>query len=72
MDPHDSALVAAIVAMADAIGLEVTAEGVETQQQLVILKRLQCGRAQGFHLAVPMPADAIGRLVTDSHRWPIT
>jgi diguanylate cyclase (GGDEF)-like protein len=71
-DPHDSALVAAIVAMADAIGLEVTAEGVETHEQLVILKRLQCGRAQGFHLAVPMPAEAIGRLVEESHRWPVS
>ena len=68
-DPHDSALVAAIVAMADALGLEVTAEGVETQDQLAILQRLQCRRAQGFYLARPMPADALSRLVAESHRW---
>ena len=70
-DPHDSALVAAIVAMADALGLEVTAEGVETQDQLAILKRLQCRRAQGFYLARPMPADAMSRLVAESHRWQV-
>ena len=68
-DPHDSALVAAIVAMADALGLEVTAEGVETQDQLANLKRLQCRRAQGFYLARPMPAAAMTRLVAESHRW---
>jgi EAL domain-containing protein (putative c-di-GMP-specific phosphodiesterase class I) len=70
-DPHNSALVAAIVAMAAALGLEVTAEGVETQDQLANLKRLQCRRAQGFYLAKPMPADAMTRLVTKSHRWQV-
>jgi EAL domain-containing protein (putative c-di-GMP-specific phosphodiesterase class I) len=70
-DPHDSALVAAVVAMAGAFELEVTAEGVETQAQLTALKTLQCGRAQGFYLARPMPAAAMTRLVAASHRWPV-
>ena len=64
-DPHDSALVAAIVAMAGALDLEVTAEGVETQDQLAHLKRLGCRRAQGFHLARPMSADAVTELVAE-------
>jgi EAL domain-containing protein (putative c-di-GMP-specific phosphodiesterase class I) len=70
-DPHDSALVAAIVAMAVALDLEVTAEGVETQDQLANLKRLQCHRAQGFYLARPMAAAAVTQLVADTHRWQI-
>jgi diguanylate cyclase (GGDEF)-like protein/PAS domain S-box-containing protein len=70
-DPHDSALVAAILAMADALGLEVTAEGVETHEQLVHLKALRCQRAQGFYLARPMPAHDLDELVSTSHRWPI-
>jgi len=70
-DPHDSSLVAAIVAMADALGLEVTAEGVETQDQLAQLKRLHCQRAQGFYLARPMPATAMQGLVAESRRWPV-
>jgi diguanylate cyclase (GGDEF)-like protein/PAS domain S-box-containing protein len=70
-DPHDSALVAAIVAMADALDLEATAEGVENQDQLTHLKRLGCGRAQGFHLARPMPAAAMAELVAESRRWPV-
>ena len=45
-DPHDSALVAAIVAMASAFELEVIAEGVETQGQLANLKNLHCKRAR--------------------------
>jgi len=70
-DPHDTALVAAIVAMADALGLEVTAEGVETREQLAHLKRLKCRRAQGFYLARPMSADAITRLLDRSPSWPV-
>lgn len=68
-DPHDSALVAAIVAMADALDLVVTAEGVENRDQLEVLKKLQCQRAQGFYLARPMPAAALDKLVAKSHRW---
>jgi diguanylate cyclase (GGDEF)-like protein/PAS domain S-box-containing protein len=70
-DPHDSALVAAVVAMARALGLEVTAEGVETQDQLANLKRLRCRRAQGYYLARPMPADAMTPFVDPSHRWQV-
>jgi EAL domain-containing protein (putative c-di-GMP-specific phosphodiesterase class I) len=71
IDSHDTALVAAIVAMADALGLEVIAEGVETREQLMGLKRLGVPRAQGFYLARPMSADAISRLVTESVHWDV-
>jgi len=70
-DPHDSALVAAIVAMAGALGLEVTAEGVETHDQLISLKQLHCRRAQGYYIARPMTDDAIAGLVARSHRWQV-
>ena len=53
-DPHDTALVTAIVAMADALRLEVTAEGVETRDQLLNLEQLGCPRT-GF---LPRAADA--------------
>jgi EAL domain-containing protein (putative c-di-GMP-specific phosphodiesterase class I) len=68
-DPHDTALVAAIVAMAKALDLQVTAEGVETHEQLLGLKDLGVPRAQGFYLARPMAADAIAKLIYDQHRW---
>jgi diguanylate cyclase (GGDEF)-like protein/PAS domain S-box-containing protein len=70
-EPNDSALVAAIIAMAVALGLEVTAEGVETQQQLSILEGLGCERAQGFYLARPMPAADMTRFIAQSQRWKV-
>ena len=71
-DPHDSAIVAAILAMAAALDLEVTAEGVETHDQLANLKYLGCHRAQGFYLARPMPAADLDRLIAESHRWVVS
>jgi EAL domain-containing protein (putative c-di-GMP-specific phosphodiesterase class I) len=68
-DPHDSALVAAIVAMADALDLVVIAEGVESAEQLNILRRLQCRRGQGYFLAQPMAAAEMGKLVSEHHQW---
>jgi diguanylate cyclase (GGDEF)-like protein/PAS domain S-box-containing protein len=71
VDPHDTALVTAIVAMADALHLEVTAEGVETDDQLANLKTLGCRRVQGYYLARPMAAAAIGELLDTAHRWDV-
>jgi predicted signal transduction protein with EAL and GGDEF domain len=51
----DCAIVAAIAAMANALGLEVVAEGVETAEQAVEAEALGCGRAQGYHFARPAP-----------------
>jgi len=70
-DAQDSALVAAIVAMAHALDLEVTAEGVETQDQLANLKQLGCHRVQGFLLSRPIPAMTMGTLLAEEHRWSV-
>jgi EAL domain-containing protein (putative c-di-GMP-specific phosphodiesterase class I) len=70
-DPHDTALVAAIVAMASALDLEVTAEGVETHEQLLGLKSLGVPLAQGYYFARPMPAEDISKLVAESHHWDV-
>jgi diguanylate cyclase (GGDEF)-like protein/PAS domain S-box-containing protein len=48
-----SALVSAIIGMAHALDMAVVAEGVETELQLVHLRRLGCEYSQGFHLARP-------------------
>jgi diguanylate cyclase (GGDEF)-like protein len=49
----DTAIVAATIDMAHALGMVVTAEGVETEEQLTSLRELGCDRAQGYLLAVP-------------------
>jgi diguanylate cyclase (GGDEF)-like protein/PAS domain S-box-containing protein len=53
---EDSAIVAAVVSLADTIGLRTIAEGVETAAQRRILVDLGCPRAQGFLFARPMTA----------------
>ncbi|HET7731344.1 MAG TPA: EAL domain-containing protein [Usitatibacter sp.] len=63
VDPDDAAIVTAIVAMARSLGVDVVAEGVETEEQLAELQRLGCHRAQGFLLARPMTAAAVGRML---------
>ncbi|MEZ4570078.1 MAG: EAL domain-containing protein [Thermomicrobiales bacterium] len=55
----DTSLVTAVVSLARSFGLEVTAEGVETQAQLQILKNLDVDNVQGFLTARPLPAEAI-------------
>ena len=70
-DPYDTALVAAIVAMASALELQVTAEGVEDQTQLSGLKRFGVGGAQGFYFARPMSAELISKLIATRHCWEI-
>ncbi|GAA4541981.1 sensor domain-containing protein [Amycolatopsis samaneae] len=51
-----AAIVASIIAMAHAVGLTVVAEGVETADQLDLLRELGCDQAQGFHLGRPSAA----------------
>ncbi|HEY4998622.1 MAG TPA: EAL domain-containing protein, partial [Usitatibacter sp.] len=63
VDPDDAAIVTAIVAMSRSLGIDVVAEGVETEEQLEELKRLGCHRAQGFLLARPMPAASVARFL---------
>jgi diguanylate cyclase (GGDEF)-like protein len=61
-DPEDGAIVLAIVSLAQALRLEVVAEGVEQFHQLEALHRLGCDAVQGFLLARPGPPDGLPRL----------
>lgn len=51
----EHALVEAIIAMAHSLDLKVVAEGVETAEQLAMLRTLGCQYAQGYYLARPLP-----------------
>lgn len=54
-----SALLHAVVTLADNLGLRVVAEGIETLDQLVLLQALGCPAGQGFFLAPPMESHVI-------------
>ncbi|HYY87642.1 MAG TPA: EAL domain-containing protein, partial [Chloroflexota bacterium] len=62
-DTDDAAIVTAIVALAHTMGLEVTAEGVETADQQARLQRLGCNRAQGYYFARPRDQAEISTLL---------
>jgi diguanylate cyclase (GGDEF)-like protein len=52
-------LVRAIVQLAEDLGLQTVAEGVEEREQVTILLGLGCDRAQGFHYSKPVPLDEL-------------
>lgn len=54
-DPNDAAIVQTIIAMTDALGLNVIAEGVETQAQQKFLEQRGCYAFQGYFFGKPMP-----------------
>jgi len=60
-DAYDQAIVGSIVTVAKALGLHVTAEGIETSAQLDYIARLGCDEAQGFRFGKPVTADALER-----------
>ena len=55
-DERDRAIVRAVVALGDNLGLTSTAEGIETREQLAVPRRPGCRLAQGYLFARPMPA----------------
>ncbi len=63
-DPVKSAIVSAVVALADAIGAKTVVEGVETLPELEQVLGLGCDVAQGFYFSRPLPAGAFEELVT--------
>ncbi|PNG86837.1 putative bifunctional diguanylate cyclase/phosphodiesterase [Pseudomonas putida] len=56
-DSDDAAIVSAIVALGQALGLRIVAEGVETDKQQDFLTRLGCDSLQGYLLGQPVPAE---------------
>jgi EAL domain-containing protein (putative c-di-GMP-specific phosphodiesterase class I)/GGDEF domain-containing protein len=56
-NPFDTALVGAIVAVADAFAMRVHAEGIETPEQAAWLRSIGCTTAQGYYYARPLPLE---------------
>ena len=56
-NPKDAAITRAIIAMAHGLGLTVIAEGVESEEQLAILREEACDQVQGLLIREPVPSD---------------
>jgi diguanylate cyclase (GGDEF)-like protein len=64
-NPDDLAIVRAIIALAEAFGLQLVAEGVETEAAATTLLRHGCYRAQGFLLSHPLSGDDMEALLAE-------
>jgi diguanylate cyclase (GGDEF)-like protein/PAS domain S-box-containing protein len=62
-DPHNSLILAAVVSLAEALGVSAVAEGIETGEQRRELLNLGFKSAQGFYFARPQPAGAIREML---------
>ena len=59
------AIVQATIQLSQKLGMETTAEGVETAEQLDLLIAEGCTHAQGFHVSRPVPAERIASLLVE-------
>lgn len=66
-DSNDLALSEAIIVMAHKLGLKVIAEGVETKEQLDLLKFAGCDFAQGYLLSKPVPPESFELLLSSTY-----
>lgn len=62
-NPYDKALVEAMIFIAHSFDMSVIAEGVETEEQLALLKELGCDEIQGYLFSRPLPADRFTQLL---------
>ncbi len=67
VDPDDTAIVNAVIALAHSLRLRVVAEGVETVEQLKFLRDAQCEYAQGYHINRPMQTAAFDTWLAQYH-----
>jgi diguanylate cyclase (GGDEF)-like protein len=62
----DSAIVKAVIAMSNSLELNVVAEGVETEEQLAFLRKLNCNALQGYLFSVPLPEQEFSAFVINN------
>ena len=66
-DPRDKSIVKAAIDLAHNLDLNVVAEGVEAQGMQDLLTEMGCDYGQGYHIARPMPDDALIQWISESH-----
>jgi len=69
-DPGSQAIMEAVLTMSARLNLDVTVEGVETDEQLTMVQRQRCSEVQGFLLGRPMPAADVPRFLEFEARVP--
>jgi PAS domain S-box-containing protein/diguanylate cyclase (GGDEF)-like protein len=70
-DPANGTLVSSIIGLASAFNLITVAEGVETEEQLELLRKLKCNHSQGFLHSRPVPAEQLEQMLARQNRRPL-
>ena len=68
IDSTDAEIATTIIVMAHNLGLEVIAEGVETEEQLAFLKQRRCDEMQGYLFSKPVPAEKLEEILVQGKR----
>ncbi|MBW2712748.1 MAG: EAL domain-containing protein [Deltaproteobacteria bacterium] len=64
-NPNDASITRAIILMAHSLGLEIVAEGIETEAQKEFIREHGCRFAQGYLYSRPVPADQISKMLVE-------
>lgn len=67
-DSNDRVMVEAVTMMADSLHLSVVAEGIETQEQLALLRQMGCRYGQGYYFSKPVPPDLLPEAIERINR----
>lgn len=70
-DPHDKAIISAVIALGQGLNLRVIAEGVETQEQMELLRSLNCEQIQGYLFSRPLPVEEATKFLQDYSPKPV-
>ncbi len=66
---EDTAIVKAIITLGHSLGLQITAEGVETVEQLEALAELDCEFCQGYYFARPLSRTKSNEMLVENITW---
>ncbi len=65
-DPNDASITKSVILLGQSLNLNVIAEGVETAEQLALLKQYGCDEVQGYFFSKPVPHNELERLLTSN------
>ena len=65
-EPGDLAIVSAVLGLTNTLGIRAIAEGIETEDQLQVLRRHGCLLAQGYYFSPPVPPDEMTAMLADT------
>ena len=68
-DNENHEIVQTIISLGHNLGMEIVAEGVESQSQVSILKRLQCEYGQGYYFAKPLSQQHMDEFLSQPRHW---